>query len=95
MMTGIPPPRLYEYDWQISRMNDKGFSKYIRDIVGDMLHRHPADRPDTMALVNRVEDHWRAWRVNTREGREYVDVDDAKGERAMLTGGKGLELPGA
>ncbi|KAH6679101.1 kinase-like domain-containing protein [Halenospora varia] len=84
MMTGIPPPRLYNYDWQISRMNDKGFSKGIRDIVADMLKHDPRERPDGVSLVNRVEGGWRTWRAETREGRMFVDVDDKVMERGVV-----------
>lgn len=76
MMTGIPPPRFYDYGWQISRMNDRGFSPWLREIVGAMLDPRIRERPDTLDLVGRTEEGWRAWRSNTREGREYVDVRD-------------------
>jgi len=76
MMTGIPPPRYYEYDWQISRMADKGFSKGIRDFVARMLRDDMKERPDTLKLVEEVEDSFRYWRANTPEGMEYVDVRD-------------------
>jgi hypothetical protein len=76
MMTGIPPPRDLEYDWIVSRMNDKGFSKGLRDIVGDMLKMHPGDRPGGMDLVKRVENEWKRWRAATEEGQRYVDVMD-------------------
>jgi len=59
MMTGIPPPRVHEYEWQISRMNDKGYSRPIRELVGEMLHPNRAKRPDAFALVDRIEDNWR------------------------------------
>ena len=74
MMTGMPPPRFYEYNWQISRMNDGGFSQGLREIVADMMSPTIGKRPDSLRLVDRVEDGWRAWRANTQEGREYVDV---------------------
>lgn len=76
MMTGIPPPRVYSWEWQVSRLNDKGFSAGLRDIVADMLKMHPSDRPGTLVLVDRVEDAWKRWRVETREGRMYVDIRD-------------------
>jgi len=76
MMTGIPPPRCYEYDWQISRMTDKGFSKGIRDVVARMLRDDMKERPDTLKLAEEVEDSFRYWRANTAEGMEYIDVRD-------------------
>jgi hypothetical protein len=76
MMTGIPPPRFFDYNWQISRTNDKGFSEGLRDIVAQMLNHRMAMRPDTLTLVNIVEDGWRVWRSTTREGWEYVDARD-------------------
>ncbi|KAJ5051735.1 uncharacterized protein L3040_001507 [Drepanopeziza brunnea f. sp. 'multigermtubi'] len=76
MMTGIPPPRHYDYNWQISRMNDGAYSQILRDVVANMLKHHPADRPNTMALVNRVEDQWKRWRATTKEGAYVVDVVD-------------------
>lgn len=75
-MTGIPPPRYYEYNWQISRMNDKGFSQGLREIVASMLNHKMSKRPDTLTLVQMVEEEWRMWRAITREGQAYVDVRD-------------------
>jgi hypothetical protein len=76
MMTGIPPPRIEEYDWNVSRMNDKGFSKPLRDIVGDMLKDNLNERPGGVDLVERVEDEWKRWRATTEEGQRFVDVMD-------------------
>src|SRR3954465_13259502 len=76
MMTGIPPPRFFDYNWQISRLNDKGFSKGLRDLVAMMLNHKMANRPDALTLVNLANDGGRYWRANTREGAEYVDVND-------------------
>ncbi|PBP24989.1 putative protein kinase [Diplocarpon rosae] len=84
MMTGIPPPRHYDYAWQVSRMNDAGYSQILRDIVGDMLKHHPADRPTTVGLVNRVDDQWRRWRATTKEGAHVVDISDKDVRRAAL-----------
>lgn len=84
MMTGIPPPRLYTYDWQISRMNDKGFSKGIRDIVADMLRHDPRERPNGVSLVNRVDAGWRAWRAETRDGQTLVDLNDRIMEKGAV-----------
>ncbi|KAG9239156.1 kinase-like domain-containing protein [Amylocarpus encephaloides] len=78
MMTGMTPPRQYEHNWQISRMNDKGFSDFLRPIVGDMLKRNPEQRPGGVELLERIEEGWRAWRGNTKEGLEFVDKDDEK-----------------
>lgn len=75
-MTGVPPPRYYDFNWQISRMNDKGFSKDLRDIVETMLEHKMWRRPDTASLVSMVEERWRHWRASTAEGQEYVDVGD-------------------
>jgi serine/threonine protein kinase len=90
MMTGMPPPRFYDHDWQISRMNDKGFSKGIRDIVSHMLKQHPNQRPHTKDLVNRVDDAWDGWRATTEEGAHYVDVLDKVVERRVLGVGGAL-----
>ena len=76
MMTGIPPPRTYDYNWQISRMTDKGFSLGLRQIMQDMLSTNPRERPITVRLVERVEEGWRDWRVDSQEGRECVDLDE-------------------
>jgi hypothetical protein len=76
MMTGMPPPRLYDYNWQISRMNDRGFSQPLREIIGSMLRPHPADRPTVVDLVNTVNYQWKKWRADTPEGRQFVDVTD-------------------
>ncbi len=84
MMTGMPPPRLYNYEWQISRMNDKGFSEAIRDIVAEMLRPHPNDRMQTKGLVNQVDDAWEGWRATTEEGAHYVDVLDKVVLRSAL-----------
>lgn len=58
MMTGMPPPRYYNYNWQISRMNDKGFSKDLRDIVAKMLDPVIGKRPDALDLVGMIEAKW-------------------------------------
>jgi serine/threonine protein kinase len=76
MMTGMPPPRMYDYAWQISRMNDKGFSPWLRDTVAAMLDPKIRNRPDILEVVSKAEEGWRAWRANTKEGREYVDARD-------------------
>jgi hypothetical protein len=76
MMTGMPPPRHYNYNWQISRMNDKGFSNVLRNIVARMLDPSMVMRPDTLELVGQVEAGWRSWRANTMEGRAYIDRGD-------------------
>ncbi|KAE8453271.1 hypothetical protein EG329_011338 [Mollisiaceae sp. DMI_Dod_QoI] len=93
MMTGIPPPRFYEYNWQISRMNDKGFSQGIREIIGAMLQPHPADRPTALDLVNKVDVEWRRWRSETTEGRRFVDVNDKVAFKSLLGPGAGQMLP--
>ncbi|KAK0112571.1 hypothetical protein ONS96_001806 [Cadophora gregata f. sp. sojae] len=84
MMTGIPPPRLYEYSWQISRMNDRGYSQELRDIIRDMIKIHPADRPDAILLVNRVDDQWKKWRASSKEGAQVVDILDRQIELQAL-----------
>jgi serine/threonine protein kinase len=76
MMTGIPPPRMFEHHWQVSRMCDKGFSDYIKPIIQDVLETDPTDRPDGWELVQRIDDQWRKWRANTREGRELLDIEE-------------------
>ncbi|KAL2075988.1 hypothetical protein VTL71DRAFT_931 [Oculimacula yallundae] len=93
MMTGIPPPRLYEYGWQISRMNDGGYSQELREIVGDMIKMHPSDRPDAITLVNNVDDQWKKWRSSSKEGAYVVDVLDRVVElRALGVSRNGLLL---
>ncbi|KAH7412673.1 kinase-like domain-containing protein [Cadophora sp. MPI-SDFR-AT-0126] len=84
MMTGIPPPRLYEYSWQISRMNDGGYSQELRHIVGDMIQMHPDDRPNAIDLVNRVDDQWRKWRATSKQGAQVVDILDRQFEMQSL-----------
>ena len=74
MMTGIPPPRVYDYAWQISRMTDKGFSPWLRNIVGEMLDPARGNRPDALRLVAWADRGWEAWRANTEEDKKYVDV---------------------
>lgn len=93
-MTGIPPPRYYDYNWQISRMNDKGFSKGLRDIVAQMLNHELSLRPDTLSLVNIVEEGWRSWRATTREGWEYVDVRDTYQKKVYLGGSASKSIVG-
>ncbi|TVY19165.1 Serine/threonine-protein kinase ATG1 [Lachnellula arida] len=92
MMTDMPPPRIYSYDWQISRMNDKGYSQGLRNIVGDMLKPEPADRPPVLDLVSIIETEWRSWRANTREGQEFVDVEDQDAARRAFGVTRGLLL---
>jgi hypothetical protein len=92
MMTGMPPPRFYNYEWQISRMNDKGFSDPIRHIVAEMLRPHPDDRLQTKDLVNQVDDAWEGWRATTEEGAYYVDVVDKGVLRSALGTGESLVL---
>lgn len=91
MMTGMPPPRGYAHNWQISRMNDKGFSKGLRYLVARMLDSSIGNRPDALRLVDEVEAGWRSWRANTAEGRAYVDGGDKAISRMYETGkGRGL-----
>jgi hypothetical protein len=92
MMTGIPPPRDLGYDWNVSRMNDKEFSKGLRDIVGDMLKVHLGDRPGGVDLVKRVENEWKRWRATTEEGQRYVDVMDRTLLNESLGSGAGLGM---
>ena len=92
MMTGIPPPRDLGYDWNVSRMNDKEFSKGLRDIVGDMLKVHPGDRPGGVDLVKRGEDEWKRWRAMTVEGQRCVDVMDKVLLNKQLGSGGGLGI---
>ena len=95
MMTGHPPPRLYEYHWVVSRLGDRGFSKGLQDVVSKMLMPHPGERPKTMDLVSMVDDRWAGWRATTLEGAVYVDWDDARRERGAkgpVGGGPGLNI---
>lgn len=95
MMAGIPPPRFYNYAWQISRMNDRGFSPYLREIMAAMLDPRMRGRPDALELVGRSEEGWRAWRANTREGAEYVDVRDKELQDVIERGRSGAGRVGA
>lgn len=72
MMTGMPPPRFYNYEWQISRMTDKGFGESIQHIVAEMLRPHPNDRIETSKLVIQLEDAWNEWAATIEEGVQYV-----------------------
>lgn len=90
MMTDMPPPRTYDYDWQISRMNDKGYSQGLRNLVADMLRPNPADRPAAIDLIPDIDDKWRHWRSSTREGQEFCDVGDQDVARRMLGISRGL-----
>ena len=71
------------------RMNDRGFSQYLREIVSVMLDPQRRGRPHALELVGRREEGWRAWRVNTREGAEYVDVRDKELQNVIERGGVG------
>lgn len=70
-------------------MNDGGYSQILRDIVGNMLKHHPSDRPNTMALVNRIDDQWKIWRATTREGAHVVDILDETIKKSTLGISKG------
>jgi hypothetical protein len=93
MMTGTPPPRLYEYNWQVSRMYDKEFSESICEIISKMLQPHPADRMTGIKLVNWIDDKWAGWRATTKEGAYLVDVLDKVAERSAFGKGGSLVLP--
>ncbi|CZT40566.1 uncharacterized protein RSE6_00239 [Rhynchosporium secalis] len=84
MMTGIPPPRLYEHSWQISRLNDGAYSQELREIIANMIKIHPNDRPDAISLVNDVDDQWKKWRATTKEGAYVVDILDREIELQAL-----------
>jgi serine/threonine protein kinase len=85
MMTGIPPPRLFEYPWQISRLNDKAFSPQLRELVAAMLNPQMERRPTARDLIGQAQDGWRSWRATTREGQEYVDgADKLLGEKIEM-----------
>ena len=73
-------------------MNDKGFSKGLRDIVARMVDPAIGKRPDALDLVGSVEAEWRSWRANTAEGRAYVDGGDELVKR-QYERGKGRKLP--
>ncbi|TAQ86981.1 hypothetical protein B7494_g4684 [Chlorociboria aeruginascens] len=91
MMTGIPPPRVYDYQWNISRMNDKGFSLGLRQIVQDMLTEDPALRPNAISVIERTDAAWREWRGNNAEGAQVRDVRDRE-VMDKLVGGRGAPL---
>ena len=95
MMTGIPPPRFYDYAWQISRLNDNGFSYYLREIIIAMLDPKIKGRPDALELVGRTEEGWRAWRANTKDGTEYIDVRDKELSESIERGWMGIGRVGA
>jgi hypothetical protein len=69
-------------------MTDKGFSSYIREIVGEMLNPDRSLRPDTLTLVHKIEEGLRSWRANTEEGMQYVDPRDV--DRKLLLPSAGL-----
>lgn len=89
MMTGIPPPRFYDYAWQVSRLNDRGYSAVLRSIVARMLEPFPGRRPGALELVSCADDGFAMWRATTEEGAAFVDVEDAVVERAAVGGGGG------
>lgn len=89
MMCGHPPSRFSDFNWNMSRMNDKGFSAFIRTVMREMLNERPWDRPDVVKLVNSIDHEYWQWRQGTKEGREYVDKDDEKVKKASNTGGRG------
>lgn len=78
MMTGIPVPRHLDYTRNISRMNDKGFSESIREVVGAMLEEDSNDRPNAFQLIDKVDEGFERWRATVKEGMEYIDVEDKK-----------------
>lgn len=57
-------------------MNDGGYSQELREVVGDMIKMHPADRPTAINIVNRADDQWKKWRATSTEGAKVVDVLD-------------------
>jgi hypothetical protein len=57
-----------------------------------MLKPDPADRPASLDLIPRIEDEWRNWRANTKEGQEFVDVGDQDAARRVFGVTKGLVL---
>ncbi|KAL3418048.1 hypothetical protein PVAG01_11058 [Phlyctema vagabunda] len=78
MMTGMPPPRSRadNHQFNMSRMNDRGFSTGLRRIVEVMLHQDYWQRPSTLQLYNLANDGYRKWRATTLDGGQYVDVKD-------------------
>lgn len=64
--------------------------------MADMLTPVPKSRPQTVDVVHRVEEGMRRWRLNTMDGRTYVDVRDAKiledMKRQERRGGGGIDL---
>ena len=86
MMTGIPPPRQFDYHWQISRMSDKGYTSGLKEIVGDMLKTKSGERPTTAQVVGRVNEGWEKWR-DTDDARGFVDWKDrSRGREVKLDG---------
>lgn len=57
-------------------MNDKGFSQPLRELVARMLEPDAASRPDALTLIGDAQEGCRKWRVNTIEGKVYVDLKD-------------------
>lgn len=64
-------------------MNDKGFSRELRDVISSMLKHHPSERPKTIDLVKIVEDKWEGWTATTLEGAVFVDVNDDQVTRKL------------
>ena len=60
-----------------------------------MLDPRMRGRPDALELVGRSEEGWRAWRANTREGAEYVDVRDKELQDVIERGRSGAGRVGA
>ncbi|RDW75293.1 hypothetical protein BP6252_06435 [Coleophoma cylindrospora] len=87
MMTGIPPPRHWSYHWNISRMNDRGYSQGIREIISDMLKEKESERPDILTLFPRIHVEMCRWRAFTLDGNRYWDVRDDDIEKTLLEEG--------
>lgn len=86
MMTGIPPPQQFEYQWAMSRMSDKPFTSGLKNLVSAMLKVRSTDRPTTAQLVGRIEQGWEEWRA-TDDAIGYVDWKDrSRGREVNLQG---------
>lgn len=76
MMTGIPPPRMFDYKWMVSRLGDKDFTPMLQHLVADMLKVNSSERPKGLDVCARAEAGFRAWRETREEAKGFVRLED-------------------